>query len=374
MPSTYLKTVAAGALCAAVAVAAPARAETPDAVIRLMVIDFEAKGVDASLARTLTDTVATALAKSGRYSVASQDDVASMLRHSEEQQLAGCADEKCVAGLGQMLGAEVIVHGSVGKVGEAFVLNVSRIDAAKGTVTDRVMEKAGNAEALLDRVDALARGLIGKVGTQQKRDAVPVEFVRTRSEAVWATVQHDKARKARLKRPATRYVARFGSEHFGFAEYDALDGVLPLKPDLWFPGKFPSCFGRTEPYEDAFSVKEERPLVIKVGETARYDLVKLHRRRKLVLDVEFEIVGARIYPMREYDWRSCDDDARPFQPSDIAPNAWVRVKAAVLRDMFNGRAYAVTRQKWDPETEAVVLESLPEPPEDPQAPVEIAPD
>lgn len=121
-------------------------------------------------------------------------------------------------------------------------------------------------------------------------------------------------------------------------------------------------------------MKEERPLVIKVGETARYDLVKLHRRRKLVLDVEFEIVGARIYPMREYDWRSCDGDTRPFQPSDIAPNAWVRVKAAVLRDMFNGRAYAVTRQKWNPETEAVVLESLPEPPEDPQAPVEIAPD
>lgn len=368
MPSSFLKTFAVCLLSTGVVFAAPARAESPEPVIRLMVIDFEAKGVEASLARTLTDTVATALARSGRYSVASQDDVASMLRHSEELQLAGCVDEKCVAGLGQMLGAEVIVHGSVGKVGDSFVLNVSRIDAAKGTVTDRAMEKAGHPEALLDRVDALASGLIGKVGARQ-RDAVPVEFIRTRSQAVWATVQHDKARKARVKRPATRYVARFGSEHFGFAEYDALDGVLPIKPDLWFPGRFPSCFGRTEPYEDAFSIKEERPLVIKVGETARYDLVKLHRRRKLVLDVEFEIVGARLYPMREYDWRSCDGDTRPFQPSDIAPNAWIRVKSAVLRDMFNGRDYAVTRQKWDPETEAVTLESLPEPPDDPQADV-----
>ena len=48
----------------------------PTPLVRVMIIDFQAKGVDTELARTLTDTVATALAGSGRFSVAGQDDVA----------------------------------------------------------------------------------------------------------------------------------------------------------------------------------------------------------------------------------------------------------------------------------------------------------
>ena len=71
--------------------------------------------------------------------------------------------------------------------------------------------------------------------------------------------------------------------------------------------------------------------------------------------------------MREYDWRSCEGDAKPFKASDVSPNAWIRVKGAVLRDMFHGRTYAVTRQQWNPDDQKTTLLSLPEPPRDPEA-------
>lgn len=354
-------------LLVAALAAAPAHADEAK-VVRLVVVDLQAKGVDEALAKTLGETLATALAKDSRFSVAAGDDIRTLLRHTEEQQLVGCADEKCFAGLAAIMGADALVHGSVGKVGESYVLNLSRIDVEKGVVAERVSEVVKKADDFLGKVDQVASTLIGKVGSIGKRDDVPVSWVRTREQAVFAAVQYDKARKSKLARPKTRYVASFGSEHFGFGEHDKLEKFLPIKADLAFPGRFPSCMGRSETYEDAFTIKDDKGVGIKVGDETAYQLLQLIRRRKLVLDVEFEVVGAKLFEAKEYDWRLCPGDQKPFRPTDISPNAYIRVKSAVLRDMFNDRRYAVTRQVFDPESEKLSYQSLPEPPADPEAP------
>lgn len=333
-----------------------------DDTIRVLVIDLQAKGVDPLVAQNLTDLLATALARSGRYSVAGPDDVKSLLTAQAERQLLGCEDDPCFSNVAGLVGAQQVVHGSVGKIGETYVVNVSRVDIAKGQVLERATESAPRADDLIGKVEKLAGSLGSGITPSSTASAVPVERLKGHDACVFAAVQYDRAKKARVKRGQRTFRARFGSEHFSFDEYDKLDEVLPLKPDLAFVGRYPSCFGRENPYEDAFTVKEEKPLVFKVGGDAAYDLIQLRRRRKLVLEVEFEIVGAKLYALKEYDWRSCEDgETKPFRPTDIAPNAYVKVRSAVLLDMFNHRRYAVTRQAWDPGTEKVSLVSLPAP-------------
>jgi TolB-like protein len=336
----------------------PARPAAP--AVRIMVLDLKANGVDEKLAAALSDLLVTSLSQTGRFSVAGSDDVRTLLRAAEERQLLGCESDACFRGVGEALGAQSIVHGSVSRVGDTWVMNVSRVDVDKGATMGRASEKASRSDDLVGRIDSLATGIAAGVGGPGGPPAE--DLLTTRESCVWAAVQYEKDRKHRVKRLPKVYRARFGSEHFEFGEYDALEEFLPLKPDLAFLGRYPSCLPKTDSREDSFSVKEERPLVFKIGRDAAYDLVQLRRRRKLVLDVTFEIVGARIYPLKEYDWRSCDDgETPPFRASDIAPNAWIRVRSAVLVDAFHGRRYAVTRQSWNPDTQAVTLVSLPVP-------------
>jgi hypothetical protein len=354
--------------------------EKPVVAVRVMVVDLKATGVDESVARNLTDLLAGALAQNPALSVASSEDVRAMLRATQEQQLAGCVDDKCYEGLASMLGAQSVVSGTVGRVGDTFVLNVTRLDAAKGTVVGRVNEVATKPDELIGRVERVAQVLAGQPGALKLVggvgdgkpvgagfSAIPLERIATREQAVWAAVQYDKARKAKVKRPLRLYATSFTSDRFQLDGYDKLEEQLPLKPDLWFPGPYPSCFGRSEPFEDAFTVKEERPLVLKVGSEAATDLRDAKREKQLVLDVEFEIVGARVLPMKEYDWHLCDGATKPFNPADVSPNAFIKVKAAVLRDRSSGKRYAVTRQDWDPGAQKASLVSLPAPLSPPDA-------
>jgi len=366
----------ASVLCRA-AVAAPAQPAAPAEpapvpLVRVVVLDLQAKGVDELVARNLTDLLATSLARQPNLSVAGTDDLRAMMQAAKEQMLAGCTDEKCAKGLADSVGARMVVQGSVGKIGDTFVLRAAVIDTEAGKVAAQASETAQKPDDLVGRVGRIADGLLvgGLAGRPGATGDTVIQKLKTHDDCVWAAVQYVEDRKdsakRKIKRPRRLYSASFGSEHFDFDTYDKLEEFLPIKSDLAFPGRFPSCFGRSAPYEDAFSVKEERPLVVKVGRQAADDLRDLRRRRKLVLQVVFEIAGAKLYPMTEYDWRSCDDGAtKPFRPTDIVPNAWVKVRSAVLKDMFDGRRYAVTRQQWDPETERATMASLPAPAPEP---------
>jgi len=354
--------------------AAPAPAAAPPRVRRLMVLDFGANGVDPKVAAEVTGLVASALSQDERYSVADSGDIRTMLRAAEEKQLLGCDSDACTKGVAEAMGADAVVRGSVGRLGDTIVLRATHLDVASGTIVGKTDETAKRPDELIGRVDRVAYGLLPPRDGSSARAAPPPEFLSTREACVWAAVQYDRERKSKMKRQKRTYRAAFGSEKFLFDEYDALGEFLPLKPDVAFVGRYPSCLPKDTTIEDAFSIKEDKPLVLKVNAETAYQLNQLRRRRKLVLELEFEIEGARVYPLKEYDWRACEDDTQPFRPSDVSPNAWIRVRRAVLRDMFSGRRYALTRQEWDPGSGKVTLASLPDLEALPNEELPVAPD
>lgn len=143
-----------------------ALADDPDSK-RLLVFDLEANGVEADLARNTTDRLLTALKERPEYRVLGRNEIELLLEHQGQRMLLGCEDDSCLIEMGEGLKGDLILSGSLGKVGQAFVLSVRIIDVAQAAVVARASQTALSEGGLLDAavraVDALiAPGAVEK--------------------------------------------------------------------------------------------------------------------------------------------------------------------------------------------------------------------
>jgi hypothetical protein len=124
---------------------------------KLAVMDLEASGVDASLAQAVSLSIPTDVR--GRLpgtQVVSKDDIASMLGLEKTQQMLGCTDTRCFVELGGAVGADELVSGRIGRVGDTYVLELKRIDVRNARVlasSARLIR--GEQDALVDATDGM---------------------------------------------------------------------------------------------------------------------------------------------------------------------------------------------------------------------------
>lgn len=128
---------------------------------RVLVLDFTADGVDAPTARTLTAIVATAFARDQRYLVTSGADLRAAVDVESSRQAMACADQSCMADLAGALGAELVVSGSVGKLGDLLVVTISLYDAALQASAGKRKVEDKDLAALSPRLDAAVEDMLG---------------------------------------------------------------------------------------------------------------------------------------------------------------------------------------------------------------------
>jgi hypothetical protein len=119
-------------------------------------------GVSKETAQLLGDALAGELRKRAGVSVLTQSDVAALLGAERTRQMLGCTDSGCIAELGGALGADRVVHGSIGRVGDSLVVNLSALDPRRATTAASVSERlrGHGEEAFLDLLPTLADGLL----------------------------------------------------------------------------------------------------------------------------------------------------------------------------------------------------------------------
>ena len=129
---------------------------TPDARAgksRLAVLDLRDKGVGPDVASLLTSVASNRLSEIGIFQVISREDIKNMLSHQQDQILLGCTAEDCLVKIGGALGAENLVAGTVGKVGDKYVVSLQLIDVRGSKVVKRVeREFSGSRDKLLEEV------------------------------------------------------------------------------------------------------------------------------------------------------------------------------------------------------------------------------
>lgn len=132
--------------------------------LRMAVLPLVARtGITDEEALLFTDTLANALRAVPQVSVVTRDDLMAVLDVEEQKQLLGCeGDSACLIELGGALGVDRVVHGSVGRIGATFVVNLALVDPSEGRVVGSVNERvsSGSNEAFFDLLPRLVEGLL----------------------------------------------------------------------------------------------------------------------------------------------------------------------------------------------------------------------
>jgi TolB-like protein len=143
------------------------------AVIKLQALG----GISDSTAVLLTSSLVTELRETHTFSrVVSDTDLQGLLGLEMQKQLMDCSSSSCMAEAAGALGVDYVVTGNLGRLGDRWMLNVSKVNVktaqAEATVTLPV--DGANESALLPAVKEAARKLSGTaVATPASADEKP---------------------------------------------------------------------------------------------------------------------------------------------------------------------------------------------------------
>jgi len=137
--------------------AAPAKPPAPPQDVSLAAPPFEAHKVPKKDAAYFSEHFAQRLAANG-IQVITPQQVTSVREMEKLRQLVGCPETSadCLIELGHMLGAQGVLRGTLGKVGESFLVDVRVYQASDGKVISARSVQAKTTEALVRALDQMA--------------------------------------------------------------------------------------------------------------------------------------------------------------------------------------------------------------------------
>ncbi|MDP2343642.1 MAG: hypothetical protein Q8O67_21970 [Deltaproteobacteria bacterium] len=143
---------------------------------RLIVLDLANNGVEHELAGTLLDVLSTALTR-GPFDVTTAADLRAISNlEADKQALGNCKDSAaCIAEIANALGADLLVHGSIGKIGDEILMNVAMFDARKNMAIAREKAQGRDQQKLVHKVEVAATRMIAFYEGKEPPPAPPDE-------------------------------------------------------------------------------------------------------------------------------------------------------------------------------------------------------
>jgi TolB-like protein len=102
--------------------------------LTVAVSDLLPQGLDNSSANIITDRLRNELFNSGNFTVLERGQMEQVLKEQGFQQ-SGCTSDACAVEIGQLLGVQYLIVGSIGKIGQTYTINVRLIDVTSGKIT-----------------------------------------------------------------------------------------------------------------------------------------------------------------------------------------------------------------------------------------------
>lgn len=99
----------------------------------ISVLNFDANGISPTEASILTNRFRAELIQLREYSVIERSAMEEVLKEQGFQQ-SGCVTDECVVEVGQMLGAQQMVGGSIGRLGNVFTITARVINVETGEI------------------------------------------------------------------------------------------------------------------------------------------------------------------------------------------------------------------------------------------------
>ncbi len=127
----------------------------------IAVLDFEGRGISAMEAQTLTDRFTTAMSNTGRVQLVERGVMSEVL---EEQGMTGsdCSSQECAAEVGAMLGVQFMVNGAIGKLGEAYTIDIKMFSVATGAAENmQSVTYEGKVEGMIVEIEIMSWTILG---------------------------------------------------------------------------------------------------------------------------------------------------------------------------------------------------------------------
>ena len=138
------------------------------------VIPLDAKGVSEIEASVLTERLALELFRTGRFTVLERGKMEDILTE-QDFQLTGCVSEECLVEVGQLLGVEQLVAGSVSRIGETYSVILRLISAESGAIVQMASydHKGAIDELLSEGMRMVALSIAGEP-VEPAKPSIPV--------------------------------------------------------------------------------------------------------------------------------------------------------------------------------------------------------
>lgn len=142
--------------------AAPSAAPSDCRVVVLNLVGRNLPAADTDMPVLLTESLAAEVASVSGCQVVSQSDVAQMLDFEAQKAACGDGADSCLSEIGEALGADRVVGGTLGRLGGDFVVNARLMNVKQGTVEARAEQAVhGAVEELRGAAKNAARQLFG---------------------------------------------------------------------------------------------------------------------------------------------------------------------------------------------------------------------
>jgi len=122
----------------------------------ISVLDFKTSGISRAEVEVFVDFLSSHIIDTGKFRVIDRMQREALLREMEFS-YDDCTDEGCQLEVGRLLAANQIVVGSVGRVGERYLLTIKLIDVQTGEAIKTGSEKYTDLNKLIDDSKRLAQ-------------------------------------------------------------------------------------------------------------------------------------------------------------------------------------------------------------------------
>ena len=139
-----MRMIAIGLACVAQVLAA-----SPDKPL-VAVVPISARSVDSASVAVVEDAISSELLKSQKVRVMERVQMDRILREQGFQQTMACDQGNCTVEIGRLLSVNLLLTGSLGKIGNVYSLSLRLVDVGTGEVTSSVTKsQKGDIETVL---------------------------------------------------------------------------------------------------------------------------------------------------------------------------------------------------------------------------------
>jgi len=133
------------------------------------ILDFEGQGISVQEVQTLTERMRSEIGSTNAIRLIERKAIESIMA---EQGLAqsGCVSDECAAEVGQLLGVQFMINGTIGKLGDKYTIDVKMFSVETGEAERTVSSTHdGDIAGLLTEMQILAWEIVGLQAPQRLR-------------------------------------------------------------------------------------------------------------------------------------------------------------------------------------------------------------